>query len=109
MLSLQNVPYLAEKELDYEKYHNKIAQCDTMMVLYEPSFAAEYFPWGDKSSSGIIPALVAYNLPSIMHSQFFEIYKHQLTAPVELFHDKMESKREALKKMMELITLKVRT
>ena len=52
VLTLQSVPFLAEKELDYEKYHHNVAQCDTMMVLYEPSFNAEYFPWGDKSSSG---------------------------------------------------------
>jgi hypothetical protein len=105
-LTLKNVPFRAEMELNFVKYHTKIAQCDTMVVLHEPSLSAEYFSWGDKSSSGIVPALVAYKLPSIMHSEFAKIYKHQLSASVETFEDQVESKTMAMTRMIETIVMK---
>lgn len=101
LLTQAQVPHNIVKELDFFSYHVKLAQCSTVVVLYEPTFTNEYFPWGDKSSSGIVPALIAYNLSSIMHVEFAKIYQNHLTAPTEVYFDSIKSKVTALTKIMD--------
>lgn len=105
LLTQAQVPHNIVKELDFFSYHVKLAQCSrsTVVVLYEPTFTDEYFPWGDKSSSGIVPALIAYNLSSIMHVEFGNMYRKHLTAPTEVYFDSMQSKVTALTKIMDAL------
>jgi len=58
-----------------------------------------YFPWGLKKLSGVVPALIAYNISS-MHEEFAKIYQHQFTAPLEVYNNTIESKVGALKRML---------
>ena len=87
-------------ETDFITYFKMISRCDIVLPLTDPSSRPNHYPWGDKKSSGIIPSLVAYNLPAVMHKEFANIYSHELTAPWEVYDDTMDSKVEALKKML---------
>jgi hypothetical protein len=89
-------------ELDFEKYHKNILQCDIVLPLKDPIRSPNYFdhPIGMKKSSGIVASLIAYKRPAIMHQDFAAIYKDYLTAPIETHGDTMESMVDALTRML---------
>ena len=63
-------------ELDFEKYHQDFLKCDIVLPLIDPIESPKYFdvPVGVRKSSGIVPSLIAYKRPAIMHQDFAAIY-----------------------------------
>ena len=87
-------------EVDYIKYHKRLSRCDIILPLTDPLDRPSHYPWNDKKSSGVVPALVAYKIPAVAHKEFAKIYRHVLTAPLEEYDDTTDSKVEALKRML---------
>eukprot|EP00558_Chaetoceros_sp_UNC1202_P007018 CAMPEP_0197241344 /NCGR_PEP_ID=MMETSP1429-20130617/7405_1 /TAXON_ID=49237 /ORGANISM="Chaetoceros sp., Strain UNC1202" /LENGTH=186 /DNA_ID=CAMNT_0042701165 /DNA_START=86 /DNA_END=643 /DNA_ORIENTATION=+ len=87
-------------ERDYVKFHRNFAQCDIIVSLTDPMDRPNYFPGDLKKSSGILPALVAYKRPSVIHKEFSEIYQDHLTGPFEVYNNTMKSRVEALTRML---------
>ena len=73
-----------------------------MLPLIDPIESPNYFdvPVGVRKSSGIVPSLIAYKRPAIMHQDFATIYQDYLTAPIETHSDTMESMVDALTRML---------
>ena len=95
------------QELDYEKFYKFAAQCDIVLPLTDPADRPDYFPDhfpsekpNHKKSSGIFPILVAYKLPSVVHKEYGTIYREYFTASYEVYDDTIESKVDALTRMI---------
>ena len=73
-----------------------------MLPLIDPIESPKYFdvPVGVKKSSGIVPSLIAYKRPALMHQDFAAIYQDFLTAPIETHDDTMESMVDALTRLL---------
>ena len=85
---------------DYLQYYRAMAECDIILPLREPE-NPKHYPWGGKKSTGIIPIIVGYKTPSVMHEEFEEVYHNYLTGPVEVYSgNTTESKVEALTRML---------
>ena len=89
-------------ELDFERYHQDILKCDIVLPLKDPIGTPNYFdhPIGVRKSSGIVPSLIAYKRPALMHQDFAAIYQDFLTAPIETHDDTMESMVDALTRLL---------
>ena len=89
-------------ELDFERYHRDFLKCDIVLPLIDPIESPKYFdvPVGVRKSSGIVPSLIAYKRPAIMHQDFATIYQDYLTAPIETHSNTMESMVDALTRML---------
>ena len=89
-------------ELDFERYHRDFLNCDIVLPLIDPIESPKYIdvPVGVKKSSAIVPSLIAYKRPAIMHQDFAAIYQDYLTAPIETHNDTMESMVDALTRML---------
>jgi hypothetical protein len=97
---LDNTKFVTE--LDYVKFHKLFATCDIFMLLIEPLESPAYFdfPLGVKKSSGFTPAIIAYKIPAIVHEAFAAIYGDYFTAPVEVYDNTFESKRDVLTRLL---------
>jgi len=92
-------------ELDYVKFHKNFARCDIVIPFIEPfgSKGQEYFDFemgGNKKSSGITPAIISYKRPSVVHEAYAVIYRDYFTAPIEVYGNTLESKADAVKRMI---------
>ena len=91
------------KELDYVKFHKNFARCDIVVPSIEPFNSKSYFDFamgGNKKSSGITPAIISYKRPSVVHEAYGAIYRDYFTAPIEVYGDTLESKADAVKRMI---------
>ena len=89
-------------EPDFERYHQDILKCDIVLPLKDPTSKPKYFDHavGVRKSSGIVPSLIAYKRPALMHQDFAAIYQDFLTAPIETHDDTMESMVDALTRLL---------
>lgn len=92
-------------EIDYIKYHQKLSQCDLVLPLKEPSESSTHFPWGNKKSSGIIPAIIAYKIDILAHYKYIDIYKKWFSNEIDAtgYGDTVANKVSGLNKKMQKI------
>jgi hypothetical protein len=95
-----------EHERDYVKFSKRVAQCDILLPATDPIDRPAHFPpsiSGEKSKrklTGSISQVVGYKLHSVMHHELERIYHDYFTAPVEVYGDDIQSKVDALTKMI---------
>lgn len=93
-------------EKDYLEFSKQIAKCDILLPATDPIDRPAHFPpsvSGEKSKkklTGSISQVVGYKLHSVMHHELERIYHDYFTAPVEVYGDSIQSKVEALTKMI---------
>lgn len=92
-------------EIDYIKYHQKLSKCDLVLPLKEPNESSTHFPWGNKKSSGIIPAIIAYKIDVLAHYKYIDIYKNWLSDEIDaiVYGDTVATKVSGLNKQMQKI------
>ena len=77
------------KFLEFQKVISE--QCDLLLPLLDPEHNPNYF-FGDgdsslKTLSGSLPQAIAYQLPTVMHTGLYDIYKDHLSAPSNTYND----------------------
>lgn len=98
-----------EHERDYVEFHKRIAQCDILLPATDPIDRPAHFPpsvSGEKSKrklTGSISQVVGYKIHSVMHHELERIYHDYFTAPVEVYGDSIQSKVDALTKMIATV------
>lgn len=96
---------VVSSEIDYIKYHEYVSKCDLILPLLEPNESSSHFPWGEKKSSGIIPAIVAYQIDILAHYKYIEIYKKWLSEKINVvtYGDTVAEKVSGLNEQMQRI------
>jgi hypothetical protein len=99
-----------DHERDYVEFSKRIAQCDILLPATDPIDRPAHFPpsiSGEKSKkklTGSISQVVGYKLHSVMHYELERIYHDYFTAPVEVYGDTIQSKVDALTKMIATVS-----
>lgn len=88
---------------DFVDFAAFVSGCDIYLPCTDPKERRAHFPWGTKSLTGSIPQIIAYNLPSVMHSDLEAIYHNFFTAPVEVYTNETNSDIYALTRMIKRI------
>ena len=96
---------VVSSEIDYIKYHEHVSKCDLILPLKEPNESSSHFPWGEKKSSGIIPAIVAYQIDILAHYKYIEIYEKWFSKEINVvtYGDTVAEKVSGLDEQMQRI------
>lgn len=68
-------------ELDFIKFQKLFSQCDFFMPLLTPRMAAGYFPGRGSKMSGGISQTIAYQIPTLLHQELYDVYAPHLAKP----------------------------
>jgi hypothetical protein len=85
---------------DYQEFHDKVRRCDCVLALLTKRKSPSYF---HRKFTGIIPILLAYKQPAIIHEDLYELYKDQLPENVsyETHSDEESSFADALDRFLD--------
>jgi hypothetical protein len=99
MMPYRNVIQQSEV-FDYQEFHDKVGRCDAILALVTKRKSPRYF---DSKLSGIIPILLAYKQPAIIHEDLYELYREQLPDNVsyETHSDESSSFVDALVRFLD--------
>jgi hypothetical protein len=103
MTPYRNVTKMSEI-LDYQKFHDQVGRCDAFLALLTKGKNSGYFT-GKMKLTGIIPVLLAYKQPAIIHEDLYELYREQLPENVlyETHSDEKSSFADALDRFLDKI------
>jgi hypothetical protein len=88
---------------DYQTFHDHVGRCDAILALLSKKSTPSYF---DQKLTGIIPILLAYKQPAIIHEDLYKLYKEQLPGNVsyETHSDEVSSFVDALDRFLDKIS-----
>jgi pyruvyltransferase len=69
---------------DFVEFHNQVQQCDGILALQTKKRCPNYFG-GLQKLTGVIPILVTYNIPAVIHEDLLEIYRDHLPADTVVY------------------------
>jgi hypothetical protein len=99
MMPYRNVTKMSQV-FDYQEFHDKVGRCDGYLALLTKRNNPSYFT---RKLTGIIPILLAYKQPAIIHEELYELYKEQLPENVsyETHSDVQSSFADALDRFLD--------
>lgn len=66
-------------ELDFVKFQKLFSECDFLLPLLSPTGNAEgYFPHSSRKQSGSISQAIAYQMPTILHTDLYHVFSSDL-------------------------------
>ena len=93
-------------ETDYEGFAKWVASCDINLLGIDPKSTPSKFPPSvvgeDKSQkklTGLLPMVVAYETPTVVHEEFEKLYHGYFRGPVGVYNDVFENYVEVLGEM----------